>query len=136
MKNWEVKYINSKQFIQTESGIFHYELVLHGRVNLSQSSVGESVSQVKVCPVTVMNNNEVCDFFVNPIDKVCVCRKASYAVIPWKEGIFINPVANIKELTPEEQFSKHKVLLENYIESVYVPEILSALNSTVLERKL
>ncbi len=47
-----------------------------------------------------------------------------------EEGSFSNPVADLKELNPEEQFSKHKVLLENYIEKEYVPEIFKLLSET------
>ena len=131
-KNWEVPYIDSKQNLYTEHGIFHFELVLKGILipRQSQVLVGQSVSRVKFCPVTVDYKGHLYDFFVNPVDKVSVCKGIPNVVIPWKEGNFSNPVINLEELTPEEQFSKHKVLLENYIEKVYVPEIFKLLSET------
>lgn len=131
-KNWEVPYIDSKQNLYTEHGIFHFELVLKGILipRQSQVLVGQSVSRVKFCPVTVDYKGHLYDFFVNPVDKVSVCKDIPNVVIPWKEGNFSNPVINLEELTPEEQFSKHKVLLENYIEKVYVPEIFKLLSET------
>lgn len=131
-KNWEVPYIDSKQVLYTEHGIFHFELILKGILipRQSQVFVGQSVSHVKFCPVTVDYKGHIYDFFVNPVDKVSVCRDNPDVVIEWKEGSFSNPVVDLKELNPEEQFSKHKVLLENYIEKEYVPEIFKLLSET------
>ena len=64
------------------------------------------------------------------MDKVSVCKDLPNVVIPWKEGSFINPVIDLKELTPEEQLSKHKVLLENDIETKYVPHIFKRIFET------
>ena len=131
-KKWEVPYIGSKQNLYTEHGIFHFELVLRGILipRQSQVFVGQSVSRVKFCPVTVDYKGHLYDFFVNPVDKVSVCKDLPNVVIPWKEGSFINPVIDLKELTPEEQLSKHKVLLENYIETKYVPHIFKRIFET------
>lgn len=131
-KNWEVPYIDSKQVLYTEHGIFHFELILKGILipRQSQVLVGQSVSRVKFCPVTVEYKGHLYDFFVNPVDKVSVCKDLPNVVIPWKEGSFSNPVVDLKELNSEEQFSKHKVLLENYIEKEYVPEIFKLLSET------
>lgn len=132
-KKWEVHYIDSKQNLYTEHGIFHFELVLKGILipRQSQVLVGQSVSRVKFCPATVDYKGHIYDFFVNPVDKVSVCKDLPNIVIPWKEGSFINPVMNLEELTPDEQLQKHKVLLENYIEEEYIKEIYTLMSNVV-----
>lgn len=130
-KNWKVSYVNSKQTLFTEHGMFHFELVLEGFTVQEQSQVGKSISHVKFCPVVVDYKGAIYDFFVNPVDKVSVCVRKPKVLVPWKEGIFNNTVVNLEELTPDEQFQKHKVLLENYIEEEYIKEIYTLLSNVV-----
>ena len=129
--NWEVHFISSKQILYTEHGVFHYELVLNGmQIPNKHSSVGQSMSHIKFCPVMVEYKGCLYKFFVNSVNKTAVCQSDQNIVIPWKEGKFINPVINLVELTPDEQLTKHKVLLENYIEEEYIPEIFKLLSET------
>lgn len=127
---WEKPYIGSKQCLMTEHGIFHFELVLKGTtVSAGKPVLAQSISRVKVCPQSIEYNGVVYDFFINPVDKVAVCRTNPKIVIKWREGSFSNPVLSLEELTPQEQFEKHKVLLENFIEKEYLPQILREFES-------
>ena len=122
-RDWEKSYISSKQVLRTEHGIFHYEMYLRGNVT-PDSFV--SVSRIKVCPKTIEDSEgKVYDFFINPVDKIARCRDI---VIEWKDGQFSVTALNPEELNIEEQHNKHLVLLENYIESSFYPEILSVIH--------
>lgn len=123
--NWEKLYANSKQVIKTEHGIFHFEIYLKG-VTTETSFV--SLSRIKVCPKSVVDQKgAVFDFFINPIDKIAICKDKNYIKINWKEGYFTNKVLTAKELNPEEQLNKHLVKLEQFIEDEFYPEILTAI---------
>lgn len=120
---WEKPFISSSQQIKTENGVFHYELVLRALAD-------KTVSRVKLCPVAITKGERYYSFFPNPIDKVCICCSDSSIVIEWKELMLTMPVLFKEELNPEEQFSKHLVLIENYIDNFYLKEVYKAIENS------
>ena len=122
---WEVPYINGKQIIQTEKGIFHFELVLRGISDISRQNKHKwySHSQVKIYPLKLNYSGKEFSFVQNFIERTSICAEYPSVRFNWKEAYAKRYVLDPVELTPQEQFERHKVMIESFIDNEYYDEI-------------
>ena len=124
---WEKPYINSSQVIHTESGDFHYEMVIRGE-EITKKNSHKSYRAVCICKVCVKSfrfGGQEYQFFINPVDSISTCRVIPEIIVKWKKGVLEEPVFSKVELNSDRLFEKYKSRIEVFLEHTFSDEILT-----------
>lgn len=118
---WEMPYISSQNIINVNDNKIGYQMVLKG---VEQEKKYYSISRIKVFPRCIHLKGESYNFTSNPLKNISETRIGDKVFsVEWKDLCCKKSILTKKELTKEEQLNLHLVMLENYIENSFLPEI-------------